>query len=158
MPLAGGAFGQETAKDLVDSMEDNLARWSSLEESSFTLLALVFISTEVCISRDVGLLRLYRALEPMMGGLDAARKTAFKNSVAKKLMDTLLTCLGCRQHGFTSRWTGLLLVELMKTKENMDALRATCEHKSHLSRTHKIVVEGHHLIPKYICASLVLTR
>lgn len=151
--LTSNAFGERDAEDLVDSIGDNPARWNSLQESSFAIIALVFISTEACTAQDAGLFRLYRALESMKGGLDVVRRTAFKNAMAKKLMDTLLTCfLDCRLHHFTRRLAGLLLVE---TKENMDALRTVCERKSYQSRIHKIVAEGHHLIPKYICASLV---
>lgn len=86
MSLTGNAFSEKDSGHLVSSIGDDPVWWSSLQDPTFAIVALAFISTDICKARDVGLIRLFRALESIKGGLDVARRTALKISVAKMII------------------------------------------------------------------------
>ncbi|KAF8543639.1 hypothetical protein BDD12DRAFT_907174 [Trichophaea hybrida] len=157
-PPSHEAFEKAEIEDLVDSLGDNLERWSLLDESSFAAIAMAFIFTEKCMAREEGVFRLYIALQSMENGLGNSRRTAYKNIVGEKLMQTLITFfLDNRRQALARRWAGLLLVELLETEENRNILQTICdgEGKTYLLQIGKIVVEGRYRIPKHICGSLI---
>jgi hypothetical protein len=160
-PDSREVFGKAEIEDLVDTLGSDQVKWGTIDEASFAALTLVFLYTEDCMAREEGVFRLYTVLDSMRTGnaQESSRRTSFKTSVGEKTLQALTQFFldTTRRHLLARRWTGLLLGELLETKENRRLFRRICAEgkNSYFLQIGRLLVDGRYRVPKHICGSLV---
>ncbi|KAI5819524.1 hypothetical protein BZA77DRAFT_376720 [Pyronema omphalodes] len=160
-PDSREVFGKAEIEDLVDTLGSEQVKWGTVDEASFAVLTLVFLYTEDCMAREEGIFRLYMVLDSMKTGnaQEIPRRTSFKNSAGEKTLRVLTQFFldTTRRHLLARRWTGLLIGELLETKENQRLFRRICAEgqNSYFLQIGRLLVDGRYRIPKHICGSLV---
>ncbi|KAI5848716.1 hypothetical protein DFP73DRAFT_621171 [Morchella snyderi] len=117
-------YSSKTTANLVGSISnEEFERWCLLDATAFIFVTRILLEAEPCLAKDQGLFRLIEALETLRDqsstlSMPERLLTIYKNTLGESLAAKLLdTFIDSQESGFSRRWAGMLLVELLEESE-----------------------------------------